>query len=274
MTSRFLLAGLSGLALTLLVACGGHKAATTARDPSTPPARSASTNSGEAKPPTDTLNLGQLTEGLSDLKSFRFSASLKMDLGDIAASLSDDEDDLGAALGASFLALFSDIKLEGAVHLPDKSHFKMTFAGETMEYIQVGAKAWMKEGGAWEETEPDPNFAFNADSSPLDMFTSALPDDVLKGAKTSRQRVNGVDTTHYSFDKEALDQLAATVGDSLGSNEEIASANLDIWLTNEGVPVKVVMDVAGKDESGQAISFKLEMNITDINSNIEIKPPV
>jgi hypothetical protein len=56
--------------------------------------------------------------------------------------------------------------------------------------------------------------------------------------------------------------------------QDLTRANLDLWLSRDNIPVKLLMDFAGKDENGAAMSFKLELNITDINdSSVQIRPP-
>ena len=56
--------------------------------------------------------------------------------------------------------------------------------------------------------------------------------------------------------------------------QDLTKANLDAWLTTEDIPVKVVMDSAGQNPTGEPVTLFLEMNIKDVNSSsVSIKAP-
>jgi hypothetical protein len=249
---RLVFASIATLSLALLVACGDKDAGATA---------------GSARPPASVVDLSQSASALQDLQSFRFDFKMKMDFGDTSALEEGDE----FGLGAAFLALLGDISAEGAYVAPDSTELKMRFAGQEMAYIQIGNKAWEKTGSKWEVTTADSDLGFSG--SPTELFEDFLPQEALKVAKSSRESINGVNATRYSFDKTTLSTLADDFGAS-DDLKDIDQANLDIWLTDEGIPVKVSMVFAGKDESGGKMSVSMEMNIRDINKSITIKPPI
>ena len=265
MKSRFIALMLAGISVAVLVACGGDKNSSDAGS-------SASRTSSNAS----SLNVGQVTSNLAELKSFRFDAHLKLDLGDFdLSSLGEDEDEFGAAFGALFMGLLNDVSIEGAVVAPDQAQFKVNLGGQVVEFIQIGQKAWIKQGSTWLETSASNELTMGLGSSPMDLASQFLPQQVLSGAKTSKERVNGVDTTHYAFDKAALEEVARSLGESTTGAEDLTKANLDIWLTEQNVPAKLAVDVQGKDESGQQMGIQLTLNVKDINSSsITIKPPV
>jgi hypothetical protein len=222
------------------------------------------------------VNFSESTAKLMELKSFRFDLTLKLDLGslgNLGANSDSAEDALGQAFAAAMLGILGDIKAEGAFVAPDQMDVRMTLAGQQMGYVQLGTRAWVNDGSGWEATTSAADM-MTFGESPADLFNEFLPQDVLRGARTSGETVNGVKTTRYSFDKKALEQIADEMGES-ADLEDVTEANLDIWLTEGEIPVKVTMKVAGKDETGQTMSMNLEVNVRDINSNsIQIKSPI
>jgi hypothetical protein len=259
MCRRHFLALFALLSVTLLSACGGK-----ANGSSQTPGEGA----GSASPPgavLDRIDLAQSAATLDKLKSFRFDMSMKIDVPSSGASTGDD---LGAAV-FGLLGALGDIKASGALVTPDQAEVHMTLFGQEFGYVQIGDRAWEKTSGKWTATTPDGSF----EMKPGDLFDGFIPAEVLKGAKTSSERVNGVQTTHYSFDKKALESMLKDLGDQADFSQ-VDRAAFDIWLDVDNVPVKMTMDIAGVSQ-GQAIGLKVEMNIRDINDpSIEIKPPV
>jgi hypothetical protein len=85
-----------------------------------------------------------------------------------------------------------------------------------------------------------------------------------------------VETTRFSFDKDSLAALAEAAGETAGLEDlsEVDTLALDVWITSDGVPVKMTMDVQGESE-GVEISVQLEYNIRDINDpSITIQRPI
>jgi hypothetical protein len=252
--------------LLLATACGGDK------EPSSSDSGATRSSSGAAAVAAP-LDLSASANNLLETRSFRFDFSMKMELPDLAPTSAED-DPFGAAFGAALLGLFSDIRAEGAFVSPDSTEVKMTMMGQEIGFVQIGQDAWVKYGAGWEKTDADESLTMGF-TSPADLFTEFLPQEVLKGAKTTKEKVNGVDAVRYSFDKAAIEKLAMEAGETPAEMEELTEANLDVWLTGENIPVKVVLNAAGKDEDGAAVGMKLEMNIKDLNSDsIRIRPPV
>jgi hypothetical protein len=245
---------LAALLLSFAVACGG--------------AATGSIGAGQ------TLDLTDTADKLTALQSFRFDFQMQMDFPDIPATGS-EEDAFGAAFASAFLSILSDIKAEGAFVSPDKVDAKMSFGGEEVSFIQIGNRSWTKSGSTWKEEPVTGPLGLDLGlGSPTDFLTEFLPGEVLRGAKTSKERMNGVDTTRYSFDKAALEKLVAESGEDVADFQKVSKAKLDVWLSAENIPMKVLMDIAGEDKDGQDMGMRLEMNIRDLNGNITIKPPI
>jgi hypothetical protein len=267
----------AGILFALVVACGGgdgDEAASNDRSAPDAPAASSSQPVTGGGTTSEVLDLKTARQRLLDLRSFRFDMSMKMDLGELTKpSVDGEEDGLGAAFAALLLGAFNDMKAEGSFVAPDQADMKVSLGSLNVSFVQVGNKAWSRfAGGDWQETDPSSELGFG--SSPTDMFEEFLPEEVLKGARTTRETMNGQQTTHYSFDKKSLEALAEKLDEETESLSELDSANMDIWVNDDNIPVKMLMDFAGKDEDGHKVSMQLSMNIRDINADIKIKPPV
>jgi hypothetical protein len=260
----------AGLVLALLLACGGDK-----KDKE---ASSSGGSGAAASSASQTLDLSKSAEKLGDLKSFRFDLSMKLDLSSSMAgpsgSAGSGEDAFGTAVLGALLGGLGEIKAEGAYVAPDQTDIRLKFAGQEFGMVQSGQKSWVKFGDKWQADSAGGMGSFSfGNGSPADIFTDILPSEMLKGAKTSKETVNGVKATRYSFDKKALTSLTQELNQS-GSFKELNDANLDVWLNDESVPVKIVMDVNGKDDKGQKVGMQLQVNFKDINGGFQIKAPI
>jgi hypothetical protein len=261
MLRRFLAPATALVLSSVLTACGGDSGSNSSNTNDV-------TGSGASAAGTlREINLAQSVQTIQQLKSFKFDLSLKMDLGGTTTATGDP---LGDAFIGAFLGLLTDVKASGAFVGPDSIQATVKLAGQEVSVIQIADKAWVKDGGAWRATAAD---SFLMGMSPEDLFTEFMPDEVLKGAKVTQEKVNGVDATRYSYDKATLEKLALDMGEA-AELEDLQRANLDVWLNKDNVPVKVVMDFAGKNEKGNTMGLKLELNVTNINdTSVQIKPP-
>jgi hypothetical protein len=251
----------------IAIACGGG-------DGEKETASNAPSSGGSAAGTAQFVDLRASTSKLEDLKSFRYDFAMKLDFGALPSGGSKPEDALGEAFAAAFLGALSDIKAEGSFVAPNQTEGKVRFGGEEIAYVQIGDKAWVKMGSSWEPTSASSDFASGITSSPTDLFQDLLPMEVLRGAKTSQESVNGVKATKYSFDKQALESLVKQFGEDTADFEDVDTAKFDIWLNEGSIPVKILMEIAGKSDAGQKMSVRLELNVRDINSDsIKIRPP-
>jgi len=150
----------------------------------------------------------------------------------------------------------------------------MTVFGMEIKTISIGEESWTDDGNGWEADSGGGTFSMPFDfSTPLDLAFDLLPVEELAGAKTSRETVNGFETTRYSFDRDSLEALTGETA-GIGDLDELDTLTLDLWLTNEGLPVRMKIEVAGESE-GSDIAFDFEFNITDFNDpGISIERPI
>ena len=266
---RWILAPLAVGLLALTVACGGD-------DDSNSQSNDNGSYSGSGSAVSQELNLAQAANQLMELRSFRFNVSfnLDIDLDALAnADTSGEDDEFGQAFAAAFLAMFSNISMEGAYVAPDSFDMQASFAGEDVHYVQIGNEAWVDDGSGWTETAANGgDLSFFGD--PTTFATDMLPDAVLQNAKITDDEVDGMPAKHYHFDKDALQAVANDLGEETGSLAQIDEMELDVWLIEGNIPVKVEMNASGTDESGIDMGLKAKFEITDINSNISIDRPI
>ena len=277
------------LGIALLAACGGGEdeekegaaTATAARpaaasDTGTP---GATASPGAQVSPTASPAGGAQAVGCefpSDIKSFRFTMTLKANMPTTTPEAGTGEEALSGLLGA-LGGLMGDMTMEGAIISPDRSSMEMTVGGnEFGSFIQIGSQSWMKVAGLTDWTESpaseDSGFLF----SPMDFCQSTEENlsTVLSQLEGKKETVNGIKAVHYHVEKADLALLA----DLLGGTEDLSELQeftLDVSLAEDGKwPVRMSFKASGQDEQGQAISFDVSIEFKDFNdSSIKIEPP-
>ncbi len=221
------------------------------------------------------LDLSKATKNLQDLKSFNFDVTLKMNLGDLTSSVGTPTSGSDFDLSGIF-ALLGNIKATGSYVAPDKMSVSASLMGQQFQYIQIGNQAYTKQGNAnWTKSSSSSNPFSDLTSG---SSASSIPQDALKNAKVTKETVNGIKATRYSYDRNALEQIAKSSGGSSATDtfKDFDKAQMDIWVSDDnGVPVKMAIDMSGKDDKKQNVGLQMEFNIKDLNSSsIQIKAPI
>jgi hypothetical protein len=210
----------------------------------------------------------------SDIESFRFEMTMKANLPSTPEAGTPEP--LGDFLGA-LSGLMGDMKMVGAVILPDRSSMEMTVGDhEFGSFIQIGAKSWSKVAGLTDWTE-QPASEESEFLSPLDFCetTEEGLSSALSGLEGEKETVNGIEAVHYHLDKADLALLEEFLGgtEDLGLPEEFT---MDVWLAEDGDwPVRMSFVTSGEDDEGQSLSFEILVEFKDFNdSSIKIEPPI
>jgi hypothetical protein len=145
---------------------------------------------------------------------------------------------------------------------------------DSMEMIQIGNQSWIKMGNSWMQSsqETAPNFD--------EQFMIFHPEQLTAGWETAtkigKEKVNGIDTTHYRFDKPTFLQFMLDE-ETRAKYENLDVAQIDIYLADEGYIVKMVTHMAGKgvEESKPDLAGELKstFEVYDLNAPIEITAP-
>ena len=265
------------LVIVSLAACGGDgdeegapaaaETPTTAAEEGTPV--EAETPAAAATPAGAALAPGSLT----GLNSYRYT--MKMELEGLESLLTEQ---MAAIPGQDPTAMAEslDLEISGAFVAPDKAESRMRISGvdDELALTVIGNQQWVELGdmaiGPMEAT---------GDVSELD-FALMMWEEFSEGAggltcaSEKKETVNDVPTNYCGIDKATYEQLSALFGGTEEEMGDIDEMSLEMWLAEDGGwPVRLRVNVAGTDESGQEFKAKLEMDVTDANEDIEIKPP-
>jgi hypothetical protein len=183
------------------IACGGDDAKA-----------GGNAESGSRGTSTRELNLPDAVLELEDLRSFRMDLSFKLDLGELLASLGEEE----SAFASMFISMLSNVEIEAAYVAPDSYSAEAKLSGRQVKYVQIGRQAWINEGSGWKETEVE-DLAGELGSNPTELLKDFLPQEVLEAAETKQETVNGVKATHYSFDRNSLRSWRTITAKTLAS---------------------------------------------------------
>lgn len=254
----------------LLVACDDEE------DEAAPPAAATATEEaavdedGEEAAPTATEEAEEdgaavVPSDLESLDSYRYKVELTIE-------------GIGGDGVEGFEGPFA-IKQEGAFVAPDSHQARCSFdlGPLTMEeeVITIGGTTWVKSAESPSFTQGEPTFC-TGDFTPQEIV-GTFPTEDITGLKGDKEKVNDVDSVHYSLDEADVEELLAFAR-AMGAEDaedipEDLEFNIDVWFAEDGGwPVKMIFEFSG-DVDGEEMSFKLEANVTDVNSDIEIEAP-
>jgi len=269
------------LAVVSLAACGGGEeeegapaaAASPAAAAEAPGAATPTPSEAAAPAATPTPSEAALAAGsLSDLNSYRYS--IKIELKGLESILAESLGGLPGEEPADF-AETMDMEISGAFVAPDRAEAHMQISGleDELAMTVIEDQQWMQ----WGDLVIGPE-VFTDDISEMDLALAmweGFSEEAggLTCASEKKETVNDIPCSYCGIDQATFEQLASLFGstEDMGNIDELS---LDMWLAEDGGwPVRLRAHVAGSDESGQEFEAKLEMDITDVNEEIEIKPP-
>jgi hypothetical protein len=240
--------------LLALSSCARKEAETSSEEeavttPTTPPTP---TTPAEAPPGAEVF--GGSYDALTGLNSYRYSVLFLF-----------EGTEAGKVGGGS-------VSIEGQVSGPHSQHLVWTDL-ETQEYFEVirlDDKAWTKDAeGAWEEV---PALVADGLLQAVLVFAPAYSWNNLYNAipgtteYVGAETVNGISCSHYTSN------YAGWGGAVFGG--EVSEASGDVWIAEEGFPVKYTFTATGVDSGGERGSVEWSMELKDVNQPITIEPPM
>jgi hypothetical protein len=225
-----------------------EETATTPTTPPTPPP----TTPAEAPPPADAF--AESYDALTGLNSYRYSVLF----------LFEGEDE-GEVVGGS-------VSIEGRVSGPDTQHLVWTDleTQEHFEVIRLGDKAWIRdEEDAWEEV---PALVADGLLQAVLVFTPAYSWNNLyaeipgTAEYVGKETINGISCSHYTSNY-------AGWGEGVFGGE-VTEASGDVWIAEEGFPVRYAFTATGIDAESAEGSVEWTMELKDVNQPISIEPPM
>lgn len=260
---------LVGLATgALLIACGGDS-------DSGGTATATSTTAGTASTTGASGSDDFAARSPESLDSYRYDVTVTL----AAAALDTADAPSGLPLDSDF-----QIEIMGEVVNPGRERSETSidlgFLAIATETIRIDGQEWNRQaGGAWEVGTPTggADALIGTDFSPSSIFTTDADfsyDDLtarLAAHSWRNEDVEGIATRHYTFTQDEFYEVFATDQRVLPDDMD-ATFVADIWIAEElGVPVKMV--IVGTASDGSEV-MRLEMLLTDLNSEIAIEPPI
>ena len=214
----------------------------------------------------------------AELDSFRFAIVM-----DIETSGS-PTDNPGVSTNANI-----NLNASGAAVAPDRSQATIEadlgFLQVNLETITIGEQTWSREpGGEWTEGAEDPLGVGDLGLNPSTILTEdeesfAELQSLVDQLEGTRESVNDRDAIRYDLTEEQLRELAADpeFADMFeGFEEQVGEGTLEMqmWFDIEtGVPLRLLIDGAS-EAGGVEGTVNVEFNLTDLNEDISIEPPV
>jgi len=161
------------------------------------------------------------------------------------------------------------IELEATIASDSQKQFtwRDLETGDRFDLIRVGNQAWTTNNGEWEEVPPlvaeamgQAVLVFAPSVVWSGLFGGLDPNAVYVGAET----INGIPAHHYTA---TFDQWAGYW------EGDLVDATGDVWIAEEGYPVKYHFSAVGVDEDGDRGAVTWTMELRDVNADIEIAPP-
>ncbi len=214
------------------------------------PAPPAETDEEAALPPEGAFS--DATTALAELNSYRYSTLFTF-VGE-----EDGEVEAGS------------IELMGIVVDPDRKHLIWRDLGEDeqFEVVQIDNQAWILDDDEWEEV---PVLVAEAMSQAVLIYAPSIAWGGIFGelepsaTYIGKETVNGVSAHHYTSIYEQWG------GYWPGALENAAG---DVWIAEAGYPVKYLFSATGVDEDGDRGTVTWRMDLTDVNTEITIEPPL
>ncbi len=193
------------------------------------------------------------SEALKSLKSFRYLSLFKFE-GEETAEIKPGSSS-GFEIKAEYVA-------------PDKIHATGMSSGYEFEVIKIGDKDWIKQAGEWMELPAE--YAEYLMQMVIILGPLHSWDTLYTGLPgtsnlVGREVVNGIPCLHYASSYKEWGVLFGG---------EIAEAKGDIWIAEEGFPVKYIFEASGTDAEGNQGSIEWSMELMDVNQPISIEPPM
>lgn len=263
-----------GAVAVFTLACGGggdDEPDPTATSAGASGAPAATSQGGTTPAAGATSNVGGSgkTASIANLNSYKYTIKMSGSGGPL-----DGLDESLEGLGAN--TSNPTFEIAGSYIKPDKAQTTMKIAGLETSVTIIGNQQWTSFMG--QTIGPSPATATDiTDANFLaDFWTDDDLGDAIKDFKCgNKENVNGVSATKCSLDKAGFEKLAKEDPDFMSGIDvsSLTRATIDVWVADANFPVRMRMDVAGKETSGAAFDFKVEMEVTDVNANFQISAP-
>lgn len=160
---------------------------------------------------------------------------------------------------------------EGSIVNPDRLHMLVKNPGQPdLELIFVGDAAWNLLEGRWLRAQAPIGIPF----VPARVCAAMLGAPDFGSVQPVEEELNGRVTSHYRFDSLEAETAGALLGPESDMGRLLKVYELDVWLAEDGWPVRMETRSEGTYPSGRKMIIEMNMEIKDPNAgDIVIEPP-
>jgi len=260
LTKTWGLLAIVGLLAALAAGCGGG---------GEPQAEASAT-------PAPTAEDGDLApcQALQALEAYRYTVELRLESPEPSETPAGPRPTPTSTITRNFGGHYLfEYTIETSFVAPDRFAALLTGdSGEPLAMIAIGALVWTEGPSGWKlDDEP-----FTIPYQPPVICEAVLADLDLSAAEPQEEKVNDVETLHYTFPGVHSEQAWAKIHGP-GSDLDILLKELDVdlWLSEKDTwPVRMKLSSSGLYGDGRELRVDLLVDIRDANSaDIRVEPP-
>ena len=229
--------------------------------------------------PTPVASPGTATiapcQALEEAKSFRYVSKVTLESPQTTetptADLPQPSATVTRAFGGPWVYQYN---VDASVVTPDRFHFTITTTDiPSFGIIAIGQEVWQETDGTWQPQPQPPSIPYQ----PIPVCEAILPELDLAQAEPQREEIDGLETIHYTFLKNASPQGVAKVfGESSDMDLLIKTLDVNLWLSEDGDElVRLEFQGKGLYSDGRPLMVHLVVDVRDMNSeDIKVEPPI
>jgi hypothetical protein len=255
------LLALAGLVSVLAAACGGGSEPEAEGSP-TPPL----TEEDGTLPPC---------EAFRALETYRYTVEVTLESPDPTENPPESQLTPTSSVTSPFTEPYLfEYDIDASFVAPDRVQALITsgWLDEPFGMIDIGGQVWMQTGVGKEWK----TFETGVPYKPLEICEGVVPTLDLSLVEPQQEKVNDVETLHYSFSQVPTQQaLGKIFGEQSDMAILIKTLDVELWLAEKDRwPAR--MDIAGSGlySDGRELRVHILVNVRDANSgDIQVEPP-
>lgn len=204
---------------------------------------------------------------LDELTSYRYTMIMEMTATDSTGTETTQTMQMELAVSADPPATSMIMTAEGAEEIEEMGQMEFTQIEDT-SYINMGELGCMA-------LPADDNSAMSTEELTDGFSPESITEDLENVTLVGEETINGIDVLHYTYDETSM-----TAEQAVGIKSMVG----DIYIAKDGgYMVRSIVDVVGdskfidgfasEDFQPDTAKTHIEMNLTDVNSAVEILPP-
>lgn len=245
-----------GLVASLLAACGGGE-----EEPASPPG-------GEDEAIAS-------CRALEALEKYRYIVNWSLESPELTESPTAGQPTPTSDLTRDYIGhFFFEHNIEASFVAPDRIDAIISSAGGVpFRMITIGNQNWALFADHWREALAEQRIGYR----PLDICNAILVDLTLSQAERQEEKVNDIESIHYSFSQVPSQQAMAMIfGPDSDTVSLITAADVELWMAEkDNWPVRIEVSGSGLYADGRELRMHILVEIRDANSDdIQVEPPL